>query len=152
MSKSSGLPGDQEDGQDAKVYHPQKIEQVEYDPKINRVLHTPSGDFLILRSGHAGGPGHYTFGNLKIGMIAYGGFSSTGGYNGPLSYRVRSLRKELGGDKPRLSRAEFDLVRIAEMFRAAIDVRVPNHGKEILVVDSRPKFPMPDALASDTER
>lgn len=144
MPNGGKYPGNPADRPGVKVYRPEKITTIEFDPKIRRVLDTSNGDFLITRSGHAGGVGQWTFGNLKTGGIAYGGFYSSGGGYGPTIYEIPSLKTGLGYKFPHLSRSEFDLGRIAELFRAEKDAVAPNHGVEVLVVDSRPETPNDD--------
>jgi hypothetical protein len=120
-----------------KVYRPEALPMARYVSRIQRVEDS-NGDYLVVQSGHAGGVGQYTFGNQDR-LIAYGGFRSTGDMRRRLSvFEILDLRTELGA-APKLGRSEFEVARIAAMFRAYMDLGAPNHGREIVVVDSRPE-------------
>jgi len=131
-----------EDRPGVRVYRPKALAAVEYEPDIRKVIDTSNGDYLITRLGHGTGIGHYTFGNAKKGMIAHGGFYYRGGNTRGLTiYEIPGLRTRLGGDAPYLARSEFEISRIAEMFRARMDAANPRHRTEVVVIDSRPEKP-----------
>ena len=124
-----------------KVYRPKKLDNLHYDSARRMVTDLDTGDRLALTLGHAGGVAQYGFSNEKTGWIANGGYFSWGG-SGLTVYEVATLRKrEAVGSSDHLSRSEFEISRLAELFRASADAALPNHPRVVWVVDSRPATP-----------
>lgn len=130
---------------DVVVYRPRKLANVRYDPAHNMITDLDTGDRLSISSGHAGGPGQYGFSNINSGLIAYGGFRDGGyygtAYGGAIVYEIRTLRTEHATGAPTRARSEYDIARLAEMFRARADALLPDSSREVIVIDARPATP-----------
>jgi hypothetical protein len=135
-----GRSGNPAEWPNVRVYRPRKLNNVRYDGEKRLLTDLATGDRLTLRTGHAGGPGHVSYSNEKTGGIAYGAYYNWSSYEqNLLVYNVSSLRTEIGS-APQRAREEFEIGRLAELFRASYEAAVsPNRRKEVLVVDSRPE-------------
>lgn len=140
MSDSTIRSGNPAERPNVEVYRPRKLANVKYIAAANAVKNLDNGDALIVITGHAGGPGRYTYSNEKTGLIAYGGYTTWS--DGRRSvYEVLSLLSEHTTGAPHRARSEFNIGCMAELFRARADAALPKHQREILVVDARPATP-----------
>jgi hypothetical protein len=90
-----------------------------------------------LRSGHAGGTGRFGFANENTGAIAAGEFEywSDEVYDVYEVTRIRIISDQYGAYR---AREEYDIGRLAKLFRAKSDLLSSTQRPEVLVVDSRP--------------
>lgn len=130
-----------------KVYRPERLADISYDQNKRAVVDLETGDRLVNnRVGHAGGPGLFGFSNERTGEIA-GGEYVVWDSNGVTVFEVTKLVIWVGKKHQYLAREEYEISRLAEMFRALREAqyrKAQPHSKtgfrkEVLVVDSRPK-------------
>lgn len=122
-----------------KVYRPKKLQNVRYNRGDRTLIDLDTGDELVISSpGHAGGPGQFGFSNERTGSIA-GGSVIYWSDVGIGVYEITAIRRTVDGKRQYRSREEYDIGRLAELFRAKYDQNDPSHRREILVVDSRPE-------------
>lgn len=122
-----------------KVYRPKKLLHAKYDLNSRSVVDLDTGDKLVNnRIGHAGGPGGFGFSNAQGRGIAGGDFIFWSN-NDVAVFNITKILTAKDGFRNYRAREEYDVARLAEMFRARYDQNDPFHKKEVLVVDSRPK-------------
>lgn len=133
-------PRNPADRSGVKVYRPKKLANVKYSSAGSYVKNLDNGDALVVRSGHAGGVGQFSYSNANAGLIAYGGYYSWGGGNSDIrGFDVVALKAEHATGAPFRARSEFDLTQMAELFRAYNDAAMPDNTYSAIVVDSRPE-------------
>jgi hypothetical protein len=134
--RQSGNPAER---QGVKVYRPKQLPNTAYDQSTRTLTNLDTRDKLIVSSpGHADGPGQFGFSNEKTGGIAGGSFKDWGD-KGVYVYEITSILTTEDGFRKYRAREEYDIGRLAEMWRARYDQIDPDHGKQILIVDSRPE-------------
>lgn len=146
MTTGQRQPRTPADREGAKVYKPKPLSNLRYDMNSSSVADLDTGDKLITKSGHAGGVGTFGFSNPTVGLIASGGYRYWGSTDRSV-FEVTWIRTTVEGVHQYRAREEYDISRIAEMFRALKDEMVRrarpivgnNPYREVLVVDSRPE-------------
>jgi hypothetical protein len=125
---------------DVKVHRPKRLENVVYDSSTRTLTDLDTGDRLVITfpSGPGDSPHQFGFSNEKTGGIAGGSFLDKGDSKTQI-YQVTSILITEDGFRTYRAREEYDIARIAELFRAFTDQVNPNHKYEILVVDTRPE-------------
>lgn len=120
-----------------KVYRPKKLEHTSYDRSSRTIIDLDTGDALKL--GKQLGPGDeersFGFYNQKTGPYEGGFFISWDILSDNLQvWAITSVRTTKNGQREERGREEFDIGRLAEMFRA-----LNAHDTRVLVVDARPE-------------
>lgn len=146
MTAGQRRPTNPADREGAKVYRPKPLANIRRDTYSSPVVDLDTGDKLIVRNGHAGGVGTFGFSNAAVGLIASGGYRYWGATDRSV-FEVTWIRTTVDGVHQYRAREEYDISRIAEMFRALSDEAVrkarPIVGniplRDVLVVDSRPE-------------
>jgi len=127
------------------VYRPKALPHARYDMGQPSVVDLDTGDMLVLKSGHRGGAGTFGLSNERTGGIAGGLFQSWSTQDVTV-FEVTALSIADDGFRRFRPRGEYNLTRLAEMFRAIKEagyrVAQPQsktgYRGQVLVVDSRP--------------
>lgn len=145
-----------------KVYRPRKLEHTSYDRSTDTIVDLDTGDALKL--GKQLGPGDeersFGFYNQKTGPYGGGFFVSFGAGDSEI-YAIIRIGTGLGAERRYRAREEFDVSRLAELFRAHYNLQIDHMrqhrtrrlaelfgaqytppkslGKPVLVVDARPE-------------
>ena len=138
MSSSKMRMGNPMEWDDVEIIHPRKLENASYDRSTYTIVDLDTGDALKLSKplGPGDRPRQFGFYNLETGPYAGGSYINMGG-EGSEIYVISGISTGAGADHRYRAREEFDIGRIAELFRARFDTF--GSDKTVVVIDARPE-------------